>query len=91
MIERLLLRVRSVLLARRHKYVMMNAPVDALPRIREIVPGMRSPTVVPLAEPGWVAVHTVIEESAFWDVIERLRDAGASEIVVSPIEKLVMA
>ena len=90
-IERLLLRLRGVLLARRHKYVMMNAPVEALPRIREIVPGMRAPTVVPLADSGWVAVHTVIEESAFWDVIERLRDAGASEILVSPIEKLVIA
>lgn len=90
-IERLLLRIRGVQLARRHKYVMMNAPVAALPAIREIVPGMRAPTVVPLADPGWVAVHTVIEEGAFWDVIERLRDAGASEILVSPIEKLVIA
>lgn len=90
-IERLLLRIRGVQVARRHKYVMMNAPLAALPAIREIVPGMRAPTVMPLADPDWVAVHTVIEESAFWDVIERLRDAGASEILVSPIEKLVIA
>lgn len=91
LIDRLLLRMRSVQVARKHKYVMMNAPREALDEIRTIVPGMRAPTVVPLADPGWVAVHTVIEEGAFWDVIERLRAAGASEILVSPIEKLVIA
>lgn len=88
--ERLLLRVRGVLAAKRFKYVMMNAPRGALPAIRAIVPGLRNPTVVPLADPGWVAIHTVVEEGAFWEIIERLREAGASEILVSPIEKLVM-
>ncbi len=91
LLDRLLLRIRGVQVARCHKYVMMNAPRDALPAIREIVPGMRAPTVVPLADPDWVAIHTVVEESAFWDIIERLRDAGASEILVTPIEKLVIA
>lgn len=90
-IERLLLRVRGVLTARRFKYVMMNAPRAALPAIREIVPGLRNPTVVPLADPEWVAIHTAVEEGTFWEIIERLREAGASEILVSPIEKLVMA
>jgi ATP phosphoribosyltransferase len=90
-VERLLLRVRGVLAARRYKYVMMNAPRSALDAIREIVPGLRNPTVVPLADPDWVAIHTVVEEGAFWEIIERLRAAGASEILVSPIEKLVMA
>ncbi len=90
-IERLLLRVRGVLAARRYKYVMMNAPRGALDAIRAIVPGLRAPTVVPLADPEWVAIHTVIEEGTFWEIIERLRAAGASEILVSPIEKLVMA
>jgi ATP phosphoribosyltransferase len=89
-IERLLLRVRGVLAARRYKYVMMNAPCRALEDIRAIVPGLRNPTVVPLADPEWVAIHTVVEEGAFWEIIERLRAAGASEILVSPIEKLVM-
>lgn len=89
-IDRLLLRIRGVLAARRFKYVMMNAPRSALDAIREIVPGLREPTVIPLADPDWVAIHTAIEESAFWDVIERLHAAGASEILVSPIEKLVM-
>lgn len=89
-IERLLLRVRGVLAARRFKYVMMNARRDALDAIRAVVPGLRMPTVVPLADPEWVAIHTVVEEAAFWEVIERLKAAGASEILVSPIEKLVM-
>lgn len=89
-IERLLLRVRGVLAARRYKYVMMNAPRSALDAIREIVPGLRNPTVVPLADPDWVAIHTAVEEGAFWEIIEKLRAAGASEILVSPIEKLVM-
>lgn len=89
-LNRLLLRIRSVLAARRFKYVMMNAPRSALDEIKAIVPGLRNPTIVPLADPDWVAVHTVIEESVFWEVIERLHAAGASEILVSPIEKLVM-
>jgi ATP phosphoribosyltransferase len=90
-IERLLLRVRGVLAAQRYKYVMMNAPRSALDTIRNIVPGLRNPTVVPLADPDWVAIHTVVDEGAFWEIIERLRSAGASEILVSPIEKLVIA
>jgi ATP phosphoribosyltransferase len=89
-VERLLLRMRATLAARRYKYVMMNAPRVALPDIHAIVPGLRQPTIVPLADPEWVAVHTVVEETVFWDVIERLRAAGASEILVSPIEKLVV-
>lgn len=89
-IDRLLLRMRSVLAARRYKYVMMNAPRTALASIREIVPGLRMPTVVPLADPEWVAIHTVVEEVTFWEIIERLHAAGASEILVTPIEKLVM-
>ena len=89
-IERLLLRLRSVHAARRFKYVMMNAPRAALDDISAIVPGLRSPTVVPLADPDWVALHTVIEEAEFWEIIERLYMAGASEILVSPIEKLVI-
>ena len=90
-IDRLMLRIRGVLTARRFKYVMMNAPRSALDTITAIVPGLRNPTIVPLKDPNWVAIHTVVEESAFWEVIERLHHAGASEILVSPIEKLVMA
>ncbi len=88
-IDRLLVRINSRLAAGRHKYITMNAPEAALPRIKEIVPGLKTPTVVPLAEAGWVAVHTVIAENDFWELIERLRDAGASGIVVMPVENLL--
>lgn len=89
-IDRLLLRVKAVQAAKRYKYVMMNAPEAALPAIRAVVPGLKAPTVVPLAEPGWVAVHTALEEDAFWESIERLRAAGATEILVSSLEKLML-
>lgn len=89
-IERLLLRVNAVRAAKRFKYLMMNAPEAALPEIRRVVPGLKSPTIIPLADPGWVAVHTAIEEEVFWDSIERLRAAGATEILVSSLEKLML-
>ncbi len=89
-IDRLLLRIKGVLAARKYRYVMMNAPRAALPEIYQIVPGLKMPTVVPLSDPAWVAVHTAVREEVFWEVIEALRGAGASEILVSPIEKLVL-
>jgi ATP phosphoribosyltransferase len=89
-IERLLMRIRAVRAARRYKYLMMNAPESALPAIRAVVPGLKAPTVIPLAVEGWVAVHTAIEEDVFWESIERLREAGASEILVSPLDKLLL-
>lgn len=89
-IDRLLLRIRAVQAAKRFKYVMMNAPIDQLPAIRRIVPGLKAPTVVPLADEGWVAVHTAIEEDVFWEKIEQLRAAGAQEILVSSLEKLML-
>jgi ATP phosphoribosyltransferase len=89
-IDRLLMRINAVRAARRYKYVMMNAPETALPAIRKVVPGLKAPTIVPLAEPGWVAVHTAIEEDTFWESIERLREAGASEILVSSLDKLLL-
>jgi ATP phosphoribosyltransferase len=89
-IDRLLMRINAVRAARRYKYVMMNAPEAALPAIRKVVPGLKAPTVVPLAEEGWVAVHTAIEEDTFWESIERLRAAGASEILVSSLDKLLL-
>jgi len=88
-IERLLVRIRSALTAKQSKYIVMNAPRAALARILEIVPGLKSPTVVPLADPDWVAVHTVIKEDEFWDIIEQLKEAGAGGILVVPIEKLL--
>jgi ATP phosphoribosyltransferase len=89
-INRLLLRVKAVLAAKRYRYVMMNAPRAALEEIKRIVPGLKTPTIVPLADPEWVAVHSAIREEIFWESIEALHAAGASEILVSPIEKLMM-
>ena len=89
-IDRLLMRLDAVRAARQYKYVMMNAPADRLPEIRKIIPGLKAPTVVPLATEGWVAVHTAIREDEFWESIERLRAAGASEILVSSLDKLML-
>jgi ATP phosphoribosyltransferase len=89
-IDRLLLRIDAVRAAKRYKYLMMNAPEEALPAIRAVVPGLKAPTIVPLADPGWVAVHTAVEEEVFWESIERLRAAGATEILVSSLDKLLL-
>jgi ATP phosphoribosyltransferase len=89
-INRLLMRIDAVRAAKRYKYLMMNAPEAALPAIRAVVPGLKAPTIVPLADPGWVAVHTAVEEDVFWESIERLRAAGATEILVSSLEKLLL-
>lgn len=87
--RRLLVRLDGLLTARRLKYVTLNAPAEALPRIREILPGMRSPTVVPLADTGMVAVHAAAQEEVFWEAMERLKEAGATEILVLPVEKVM--
>lgn len=89
-IDRLLLRIRAVDAASKHKYIMMNAPEGQLSAIRNVLPGLKAPTVVPLADPGWVAIHTAIREDEFWEKIEQLREAGASEILVSSLDKLLL-
>lgn len=89
-LEQLRFRLRSVLEARQSKYVLMNAPNDRLDAIIKILPGMRSPTVLPLAEEGWSSVHTVINKETFWEVIDELKKAGAEGILVCPIEKMVL-
>lgn len=88
-IRRLTTRMDSYLTARRLRYVMLNAPASALDEIRQILPGLRSPTVIPLADPELMAVHAAVEEDVFWDVLERLKDAGGSDILVLPIEKMM--
>lgn len=90
LLERLLFRIRAVKKAKRNKYVLMNAPNDKLQQIISLLPGMRSPTVLPLAEPGWSSVHSVLSEDRFWDIIEELKANGAEGILVVPIEKMVM-
>ncbi|WP_190808638.1 ATP phosphoribosyltransferase [Flagellimonas sp. S3867] len=89
-LEKLQFRIKSVLQARQNKYVLLNAPNEKLDEIISILPGMRSPTVLPLAEEGWSSVHTVINRDTFWEVIDELKQAGAEGILVCPIEKMVL-
>lgn len=83
-------RIQAVLKARNSKYILMNAPNDAVQDIIKILPGMKSPTVLPLAEEGWSSIHTVIEKNSFWEVIDELKGAGAQGLLVVPIEKMVL-
>lgn len=83
-------RIRSVLKGRQSRYILLNAPNDKIDSIKEILPGMRSPTVLPLAEAGWSSVHSVISKNEFWAIIDQLKAAGAEGILVCPIEKMVL-
>ncbi len=89
-VEELLLRIRSVLRAQGHKYVVLNIQRAQLNRIVQLLPGVKSPTVVPLAEAGWVAVHTVISETDFWERIALVKQAGAQGIAVMNMEKMIL-
>lgn len=90
LIEKLLQRMDGHQQAERSRYLMMNAPESAVPEIKEIIPSLKSPTVMPLAEDNMVAVHTVIPIDEFWVVMERLKKAGATGIVILPIESMIM-
>ena len=89
-LEKLLFRIRSVKKAKKSKYVLMNVPNDQLENIISLLPGMRSPTILPLAKEGWSSVHSVLSEDKFWDIIENLKAAGAEGILVVPIEKMIL-
>jgi ATP phosphoribosyltransferase len=90
LLEKLLFRIRSVRKAKNNKYILLNAPNNKLNEIIGLLPGMKSPTVLPLAESGWSSVHSVIDENDFWDIIEKLKGAGAQGILVVPIEKMIV-
>ncbi|HEX4958900.1 MAG TPA: ATP phosphoribosyltransferase [Lacibacter sp.] len=90
LLDKLLFRIKAVKKAKRNKYVLMNAPNDKLQNIIALLPGMKSPTVLPLAETGWSSVHSVLSEDEFWEKIEQLKAAGAEGILVVPIEKMVV-
>ncbi len=89
-LSKLQFRMQSVLRSRKSKYILMNVPNDKIAEISSILPVLKSPTVMPLAEEGWSSVHSVIEEDTFWDVIDQLKEAGAEGILVCPIEKMVL-
>ncbi len=90
LLNKLVFRIKAVKKAKRNKYVLMNAPNEKLQEIIALLPGMKSPTVLPLAESGWSSVHSVLSEDEFWEKIEQLKAAGAQGILVVPIEKMVM-
>lgn len=90
LIDKLLFRIRAVKKSKKNKYILLNAPNDQLENIVRLLPGMKSPTVLPLAEDGWSSVHSVLHEDEFWDIIEKLKDAGAQGILVVPIEKMII-
>lgn len=89
-LDELIFRIKSVLEARQNRYLLMNAPNDQIEAIIKILPGMKSPTVMPLALDGWSSIHTVINEERFWEIIDRLKTAGAQGILVIPIEKMII-
>jgi len=90
LLDQLLFRIRSVQAASSNRYILLNAPNERLKEIIEVIPGMKSPTVMPLAEEGWSSVHSVLSEKEFWGVIDRLRELGAQGILVIPIEKMIV-
>jgi len=89
-LDELIFRMESVQRAEKKKYILLNAPNEKLAEIESYLPGMKSPTVMPLAEDGWSSVHSVIEEKDFWEIIGKLKDAGAQGILVIPIEKMIL-
>jgi ATP phosphoribosyltransferase len=89
-LRKILFRLESVMAAKSSKYVILNAPNDRIEAITALLPGMKSPTVVPLAASGWSAIHSVLNEEKFWEVIDDLKKAGAQGILVVPIEKMIL-
>lgn len=83
-------RIKSVLEAKFNRYILLNAPKKKLDKIVEVIPGMKSPTILPLAQEGWVSIHSVINEEKFWEVIDKLKKLGAQGILVIPIEKMIV-
>jgi len=89
-LDELLFRMNAVKMAEDKKYVLMNAPKEKLQEIIDVLPGMKSPTVMPLAQEGWCSVHTVLDDKSFWEIIGKLKALGAEGILVLPIEKMIL-
>lgn len=89
-LEELLFRFDAVKAAQGKKYIMMNVPDDCLNNVIAELPGIKSPTVMPLAQKGWSSVHTVLDEKRFWEIIGKLKSSGAEGILVLPIEKMIL-
>jgi ATP phosphoribosyltransferase len=89
LLDKLLFRIKAVQAARQNKYILLNAPDAKLSEIIDLIPGMKSPTVMPLAEAGWSSVHSVINENDFWEIVEALKRAGAQGILVLSIDQMI--
>jgi len=89
-LEDFLFRIKSVLAARDNKYILLNAPLSAVQKICSILPGMKSPSIIPLVNEGWCSMHSVVKEDQFWERIDQLKEAGAEGILVVPIEKMIL-
>ncbi len=89
-LARLLFRIRAVINAKENKYILLNAPESAVEKICSILPGMKSPSIIPLLNKGWVSMHSVVKEDQFWERIDQLKEAGAEGILVVPIEKMIL-
>jgi len=89
-LDKLLFRIEAVKAATENKYILLNAPVSAINDISALLPGMKSPTIIPLSQEGWVSLHSVIKEDEFWEVIEQLKTLGAQGILIVPIEKMIL-
>ena len=89
-LDEFLFRIKSVLVAEDKKYVLMNAPSDKVKEICNILPGIKSPTILPLATEGWTSIHAVIDQKHFWEIVGQLKAAGAEGILVLPIEKMIL-
>ncbi|HLT73982.1 MAG TPA: ATP phosphoribosyltransferase [Ohtaekwangia sp.] len=89
-LDKLLFRLEAVKKAKNNKYILLNCPDEAIPKITSVIPGMRSPTIVPLARVGWSSLHSVVDENDFWEKIDLLKSCGAEGILVVPIEKMIV-
>lgn len=89
-LDKLLFRMEAVQKAKNNKYILLNCPNDAIEKITSIIPGMKSPTIIPLGKPGWCSLHSVVDENAFWEKIDQLKSLGAQGILVIPIEKMIL-
>lgn len=89
-LEKLLFRIKAVNNSSENKYILLNAPNTAIAKISDILPGMKSPTILPLAQEGWSSIHSVIKEDRFWEIIDQLKELGAEGILVVPIEKMIL-
>lgn len=89
-LEKLVFRIKAVLKAKNSKYILMNVPNEKIQKVSQVLPVLKSPTVIPLAEEGWSSIHSVIDEERFWEVIDELKDNGAQDILIIPIDKMVI-